>query len=252
MPKHRLVGAAFALALLFTVPLAAAPRGQLQMVDIQPGQGAEARPGDTVEVHYTGWLMDGTQFDSSHDRGRPMEITLGLGKVIPGWELGLQGMKKGGKRQLIIPPELAYGARRIGDVIPPSSTLKFEVELVEVTPHKFINIDNSRLAAMLKGGTKIVDIRRPEEWKKTGVVKGSRLITLFDKQGKTNFNFIEELTAFAKPDESVILICRTGNRTLVAAHYLTKQVGYQTVYNVKDGISRWIKDGNPVAACGSC
>lgn len=103
----------------------------LQYWDITAGSGATAVPGETVSVHYTGWLTDGTQFDSSVDRGQPYEFPLGAGRVIKGWDEGVAGMKVGGKRQLRIPPDLAYGSRGVGS-IPPNSTLIFDVELLEV------------------------------------------------------------------------------------------------------------------------
>ena len=102
----------------------------LQYVDLKPGTGAEATKGKQLSVHYTGWLQNGTKFDSSRDRGQPIQLTLGNGEVIPGWEEGLTGMKVGGQRQLIIPPNLGYGASGQGP-IPPNSTLIFEVELVD-------------------------------------------------------------------------------------------------------------------------
>jgi FKBP-type peptidyl-prolyl cis-trans isomerase FkpA len=108
----------------------------LQYTDDIIGTGAEATSGAHVSVHYTGWLFnDGVQggkFDSSKDRNDPFEFALGGGQVIRGWDEGVQGMKIGGKRTLIIPPELGYGARGAGGVIPPNATLKFEVELLGV------------------------------------------------------------------------------------------------------------------------
>ena len=100
------------------------------MIIHKEGNGEIPSVGQTVTVHYTGILEDGTQFDSSHDRGQPFNFILGENKVIKGWEEGLLNMKKGAKRTLIIPPELAYGARGAGGVIPPNATLVFEVELV--------------------------------------------------------------------------------------------------------------------------
>ncbi len=96
------------------------------------GAGAAAAAGQQVTVHYTGWLTNGTKFDSSKDRGDPFIFPLGAGRVIKGWDEGVQGMKIGGKRKLTIPPALGYGARGAGGVIPPNATLVFEVELLGV------------------------------------------------------------------------------------------------------------------------
>ena len=108
----------------------------LQYLDLTVGDGAEAKPGQSVTVHYTGWLYNnetqGAKFDSSKDRGDPFKFHLGAGQVIGGWDEGVQGMKVGGTRVLLIPSELGYGARGAGGVIPPNATLVFEVDLLAV------------------------------------------------------------------------------------------------------------------------
>ncbi len=104
----------------------------LQYEDLVVGDGPEAKTHDNVSVHYTGWLTDGTKFDSSVDRGTPFEFHLGAGQVIKGWDEGVAGMKVGRKRKLTIPPELGYGDRGSGDKIPPGATLVFEVELLGI------------------------------------------------------------------------------------------------------------------------
>ena len=105
---------------------------QLQIIDLQAGDGKEAVKGALITAHYTGWLEDGTEFDSSHSRGKPFQCVIGTGRVIKGWDQGLMGMKVGGKRKLLVPAHLAYGERQIGAHIKPNSNLIFEIELLEV------------------------------------------------------------------------------------------------------------------------
>jgi peptidylprolyl isomerase len=141
------LGLALAAALLMGAcapatgaPAAAAGKGGamqttssgLQYEDLVVGTGATPQAGQTAVVHYTGWLDNGTKFDSSVDRGQPFEFRLGQGQVIKGWDEGVATMKVGGKRKLLIPPDLGYGARGAGGVIPPNARLTFEVELLGV------------------------------------------------------------------------------------------------------------------------
>jgi FKBP-type peptidyl-prolyl cis-trans isomerase len=104
----------------------------LQYQDVAPGNGDEARDGQVAVVHYTGWLTDGTKFDSSRDRGQPFSFPIGSGQVIPGWDEGVAGMKVGGRRKLVIPASLGYGDMGAPPVIPPGATLVFDVELLEL------------------------------------------------------------------------------------------------------------------------
>lgn len=104
----------------------------LTIEDLALGEGAAAAAGQSVTVHYTGWLTSGSKFDSSKDRNDPFVFHLGAGQVIRGWDEGVQGMLVGGKRKLTVPPELGYGARGAGGVIPPNATLVFEVELLGI------------------------------------------------------------------------------------------------------------------------
>ena len=114
-----------------TAAMTKTPSG-LRSQDVTPGQGKEATAGRAVSVHYTGWLPNGEKFDSSRDRNQPFGFTLGAGEVIAGWDEGVAGMKVGGRRKLVIPPDLAYGTAGAPPDIPPGATLVFDVELLEV------------------------------------------------------------------------------------------------------------------------
>jgi FKBP-type peptidyl-prolyl cis-trans isomerase len=138
MTRRQTLFAAFAAVFAFATRGFAQTTG-LKMIDHKIGTGTEATAGKTVVVHYTGWLFDaaapdnkGKKFDSSRDRGDPFSFPLGAGRVIQGWDQGVAGMKIGGQRTLVIPPELGYGARGAGGVIPPNATLVFDVELLGV------------------------------------------------------------------------------------------------------------------------
>ena len=139
VPAAELEGA---LALVAMMALAQTPANQelawielkrgLRYADLEVGEGAEARPGRTLQVHYTGWLEDGTLFQASRDSGRAFVFKLGAGQVIAGWEQGVRGMRPGGRRRLLIPPKLAYGRKGAGSLVPPNATLTFEIELLSV------------------------------------------------------------------------------------------------------------------------
>src|SRR5438105_15734606 len=131
--KPAVRGSLLVLACVFLTLQAGCGPATVKTEDLKEGSGPAAKKGDTVEVHYTGWLKDGTKFDSSKNPGRdPFEFELGAGKVIKGWDEGVAGMKVGGKRKLIIPPDLGYGKRGAGRVIPPDAELTFEVELLKI------------------------------------------------------------------------------------------------------------------------
>jgi rhodanese-related sulfurtransferase len=244
-PEFHVKSRVWILVLVFLF-MSGAGAAEVQIKDLTVGEGAEAARNHAVQVHYTGWLMDGTRFDSSLDRGTPFTLMLGMGQVIPGWEMGLEGMRVGGKRELVIPPELAYGPVGAGGVIPPNATLRFEVELLAVAPPPFTETDNAGLRELVASGVKVIDVRRPDEWRETGVVEGSHLLTAFDDRGNLVPSFPADLDRLVAKGEPVAVICRVGNRTGLLARAMMEQAGYEKVYNVTDGIMGWIGEGLPV------
>ncbi len=215
----------------------------IEIHEIEAGEGPGIVRHDTAILHYTGTLdEDGSVFDSSRESGAPFALTLGAGQVIPGFEQGVMGMREGGKREIVIPPELGYGERGAGNIIPSNATLRFEVEILDIERAPFSGLDNEGLAEKIREGATIVDIRRPDEWAETGVIEGSHRITAFDENGELNPTFGEQFTNLVKPDEEVVLICRVGNRTGALARALADGLGYANVYNVTDGIMEWLDD----------
>ncbi len=233
---------------IFTTKLSSASENDLKITVNQEGSGDRAEIGMIVSVHYTGKLEDGTVFDSSIPRGQPFTFTLGAGQVIKGWDLGVEGMTIGEKRNLIIPPHLGYGTRGAGGTIPPNATLIFDVELIkvsapiilgELSPNEFIN-------AQEKGGI-VIDIRREEEWRETGILKGSQTITAFTKEGQIHPDFPKKFfDLISDVDVPILLYCRTGNRTGILGKALIDQVGQTNVSHLSEGIVGWKKQGLPV------
>ena len=146
----------------------------LKIETVIEGNGAIASTGKRAIVHYKGMLSDGDVFDESRSHDNPLSFEIGAGQVISGWEQGVSGMKVGEVRKLTIPPELGYGARGVGDAIPPNATLVFEIELLDVNEPITLGQANSEMFKQAQmNGAIIIDIRREDEWKKTGIIDGA-------------------------------------------------------------------------------
>ena len=223
---------------------------ELQIEILSEGDGDVAASGMRVTVHYEGRLTDGTVFDSSHSRGQPFSFTLGSGQVIRGWEEGVAGMKIGEKRQLTIPPELGYGERGAGAAIPPNATLVFEVELIAVSEATVLGQASVEdLKTALAEGMIVIDIRREEEWRETGIIEGAHTITAFTAQGGLHPEFQQKFFSLVTgPDVPIMLYCRTGSRTTSLGNALIEQIGFSQVSHLSEGIVGWQKDGAPVVA----
>ena len=232
---------------LFNGNLAFSSEKELKITIEQEGFGDSAEIGMSVSVHYTGQLEDGTVFDSSLPRGQPFTFTLGAGQVIKGWDLGVEGMKLGEKRSLVIPPHLGYGIRGAGATIPPNATLIFDIELLEVTmPITLRDLSPNDFIDAQENGGIVIDIRREEEWKETGILQGSNTITAFTKDGNIHPDFPKKFFDLINDiDVPILLYCRTGNRTGVLGQALIEQVGQTNVSHLSEGIVGWKKQGHP-------
>jgi len=236
-----------AILTLFNGNLAFSSENELKITINQNGSGDSAETGMSVSVHYTGKLEDGTVFDSSIPRGQPFTFTLGAGQVIKGWDLGVEGMKLGEKRSLVIPPHLGYGIRGAGATIPPNATLIFDIELLEVTmPITLRDLSPNDFVDAQENGGIVIDIRREEEWKETGILQGSNTITAFTKDGNIHPDFPKKFFDLINDiDVPILLYCRTGNRTGILGQALIDQVGQTNVSHLSEGIVGWKKQGYP-------
>ena len=212
---------------------------------LQKGKGDLATANQQISVHYEGKLADGTVFDASRPRGQPFSFTLGRGQVIKGWDLGVEGMAIGEIRRLTIPPELGYGATGVGGVIPPNATLIFEVELLGVgKPLTLGQMNSNELLEAQSQGAVIIDIRREDEWQKTGIIKGAKTITAFTKNGRLHQDFNQKFSALVPSLKTpIVLYCRTGNRTTKLGNALVSQLGYSKLSHLSNGITGWTKNG---------
>ena len=236
-----------AILTLFNGSFAISSENELKITVEQEGSGDSAEIGMSVSVHYTGRLEDGTEFDSSIPRGQPFTFTLGSGQVIKGWDLGVKGMKIGEKRSLVIPPHLGYGMRGAGATIPPNATLIFDIELLEVAmPITLKELSPDDFIDAQENGGIVIDIRREEEWKETGILQGSNTITAFTKDGNIHPDFPKKFFDLINDiDIPILLYCRTGNRSSILGQALIDQVGQTNVSHLIEGIVGWKKQGHP-------
>jgi rhodanese-related sulfurtransferase len=214
----------------------------LQINNIVEGEGAEIINHSKIQVHYTGKLQDGTKFDSSYDRGQPFSFQIGLREVIEGWEIGLMGMKVGGKRTLIIPPELAYGERGAGDLIPPNATLTFDVEIVAIKNPGYGFIKAEDIKGLKEDGYKFIDIRTKKEREDTGIIPGSLEITAFDIYGNFVPEFMKTFRDLVELDDNTVFISNEGETASMLANGFVEQLNATNMYALKGGIQQLIKE----------
>ena len=228
----------FILILLSQITWAA----DLQIKNNIEGVGAEIVNHSKIKVHYIGMLEDGTKFDSSYDRGEPFSFQIGLSQVIKGWETGIIGMKVGGKRTLIIPPELGYGERGAGELIPPNSTLVFDIEIIDIQPPSYNLITTDEIQNLLKDNYKFIDIRTKEERDFTGVIPGSLEITAFDVYGKFVPEFMKTFQSVVDLNDNIVFVSNEGEIASILANGFAEQLGAKNMNVLKGGIQQLIYD----------
>ena len=206
------------------------------------GDGVEILNHSKIKVHYIGMLEDGTKFDSSYDRGEPFSFQIGLRQVIKGWETGIIGMKVGGKRTLIIPPELGYGDRGAGELIPPNSTLIFDIEIIDSQPPSYNLITTDEIQNLLKDNYKFIDIRTKEERDFTGVIHGSLEITAFDVYGKFVPEFMKTFQSVVDLNDNIVFVSNQGEIASILANGFAEQLGAKNMNALKGGIQQLIYD----------
>ena len=231
--------------LAFSIMGSAAMADKLKIEVMQEGNGDVAEHGQRVTVHYEGRLNDDTVFDSSRPRVQPFSFTIGERQVIQGWEQGVVGMRVGELRRLTIPADLGYGAAGADGVIPPSATLVFDIELLAVS--KPVSLGQATPAGLIqarKDGVIILDIRRPDEWSKTGVIEGAETITAFEANGCLHPDFQQQfMTLVFSRETPVFLYCHMGARTTNLGTALIEQLGFLHVTHLTGGILSWKADG---------
>ena len=214
----------------------------LQIKNNIEGEGADIVKHSKIKAHYLGMLEDGTKFDSSYDRGEPFSFQIGLRQVIKGWETGIVGMKVGGKRTLIIPPELGYGERGAGELIPPNSTLIFDIEIIDSQPPSYNLITTDEIQNLLKDNYKFIDIRTKEERDFTGVIHGSLEITAFDVYGKFVPEFMKTFQSLVNLNDNIVFVSNEGEIASILANGFAEQLGAKNMNALKGGIQQLIYD----------
>tara|TARA_B100001287_G_C22590788_1_gene485513 strand:+ start:91 stop:822 length:732 start_codon:yes stop_codon:yes gene_type:complete len=210
---------------------------EVKIINETFGNGLEVKNHSKVSVHYIGRLEDNTEFDNSYKRNKPFQFQIGVRQVILGWETGLLGMKEGGKRTILIPYNLAYGESGAGDLIPPNSNLIFDIEVIKVSPPKYIQIDSYQLKLAISDNSfKILDIRNTDLVNNSGIIPGSFLLTAFDKKGNFLPDFLDSYQQIIQPGDKVIFVSEEGIISSVLANGFAEQLNQINIYNLKDGI----------------
>ena len=215
---------------------------ELEIINNIKGYGEKIVNHSKIKVHYIGKLQDGTIFDSSYDRDQAFSFQIGLRQVIEGWEQGLMGMKVGGKRTLIIPPELAYGEKGSEDLIPSNATLIFDVEIIDIQPPGYKIIRTDEIEKYQNENYIFIDIRTKKERESTGILVDSLEITAFDIYGNFVPNFMKIFQSTVDLDDNIVFISNQGNISSILANGFVEQLGATNMYSLEGGIQKLIKE----------
>ena len=218
---------------------------EIEIISDKPGDGKKIIYHSWVQIEYTGSFENGEVFDTNVGKNRPLVVQMGMKEVIPGFEQGIIGTTKGTKRKIKIPAELAYGKKGGGDVIPPNTDLIFEFKIVDVLDPNYRLISSDELITLINKNGVALDIRTEEQWKKTGIIKGSFQETAFSKEGKFNVYLMDKVRALAGAESQnieIAFISNDGETASILGNAFAEDLGFTNVFVLRGGIKAWIEE----------
>ena len=218
---------------------------EIEIISDKPGNGKKIIYHSWVQIEYTGSFENGEVFDTNVGKDRPLVVQMGMKEVIPGFEQGIMGTTKGTKRKIRIPSKLAYGEKGGGDVIPPNTDLIFEFKIIDVLDPNYKLISPDELIVLIEKNSIALDIRTEDQWKKTGIIKGTFQETAFSKEGKFNVYLMDKVRAFAGEESQnieIAFISNDGETASILGNAFAEDLGFKNVFVLKGGIKAWIED----------
>ena len=218
---------------------------EIEIISDIPGEGKKIIHHSWVQIEYTGSFENGEVFDTNVGKNRPLVVQMGMKEVIPGFEQGIMGSTKGTKRKIKIPSSLAYGEKGGGNIIPPNTDLIFEFEIIDVLDPNYKLISPDELIIMINKNAVALDIRTEDQWKKTGIIKGSFQETAFSKEGNFNVYLMDKVRALAGAESQnieIIFISNDGETASILGNAFAEDLGFKKVFVLKGGIKAWIED----------
>ena len=218
---------------------------EIEIISDKPGDGKKIIYHSWVQIEYTGSFENGEVFDTNVGKNRPLVVQIGMKEVIPGFEQGIIGTTKGTKRKIKIPAELAYGEKGGGDIIPPNTDLIFEFKIVDVLDPNYRLISSDELITLINKNGVALDIRTEDQWKKTGIIKGSFQETAFSKEGKFNVYLMDKVRALAGAESQnieIAFISNDGKTASILGNAFAEDLGFTNVFVLRGGIKAWIEE----------